>query len=116
MRRLSALMVILLSAFAVPAASQTSRGYSPPRTPDGQPDIQGVWTNATITPFERPAGQSEKAFLSADEAAALEKRTLERPVQADSTRARGDVGSYNDFWMDSGTRVVGTRQTSLVVE
>src|SRR5262245_57640619 len=126
MRTVSALMVILLSAMAVPAASQTpsvgqkprpaARSYTPPKTPDGQPDIQGVWTNATITPFERPNGQTDKAFLTEEEAATLEKRTLERRVQADSTRVRGDVGADKDFWMDSGTRVVNTRQTSLVVE
>jgi hypothetical protein len=98
------------------AAAKTARSWTPPRTPDGQPDIQGVWTNPTITPFERPAAQSAKAFLTEEEAAALEKRTIDRRVEADGRPARGDVGSYNDFWMDSGTRVVGTRQTSLVVE
>ena len=136
MRTVSALIVMMLSAWASPAASQTAgtasaptgsertgarvpgaaRGFTPSRTPDGQPDLQGVWTNATITPFERPATQGTKAFLTEEEAAAVEKRTLERRVETDNTRPRGDVGSYNDFWMDSGTRVVGTRQTSLVVE
>lgn len=77
-------------------------------------DLQGIWTNATITPFERPAELSGKEFLTEKEVKELEARA------ADNTRDRppqpGDVGSYNEFWFDSGTKVVGTRRTSLVVE
>jgi hypothetical protein len=101
-------------AAAKPAA-RTAKAWAPSRTPDGQPDIQGVWTNPTITPFERPAAQADKAFLTEDEAAALERRTLDRRAEADRVPVRGDVGSYNDFWFDQGTKVVATRQTSLVV-
>jgi len=92
------------------------KNWVAPRTPDGQPDLQGIWTNPTITPFERPASQSGKAFLTPEEAAALEKTTLQRRAEAEKSPARGDVGSYNDFWFDQGTRVVATRQTSLVVD
>ena len=85
-----------------------------PKTSDGQPDLQGTWTNATITPFERPAELASKPVLSLEEAADLEKRAaanrVDRPPKA------GDVGNYNQVWFDSGSKVMATRQTSLVVD
>ena len=99
-----------------PPAKATPKTWIPPRTPDGQPDLQGMWTNATITPFERPRALAERQFLTKDEAAALEKQTADRVADADGAPSRGDVGSYNSFWSDSGTKVASTRQTSLVVD
>ncbi len=79
------------------------------------PDLQGVWTNATLTPLERPVALGTKAFLTEAEAAQLEQPAASRRDATDRPRA-GDVGNYNQFWMDSGTRVLGSRQTSLVVD
>jgi hypothetical protein len=77
-------------------------------------DLQGVWTNATITPFERPLELGDKEFLTENEVKELEARSaanrVDRPPQP------GDVGNYNQFWFDSGTKTVKTRRTSLVVE
>ena len=98
------------------AAARTAKAWTPPRTPDGQPDLQGMWTNATITPFERPRALADKPFLSEQEAAVLEQQAAERRATADETPKPGDVGSYNDVWFDAGTKVVATRQTSLVVD
>jgi hypothetical protein len=98
------------------AAAKTAKAWTPSRTPDGQPDLQGMWTNATITPFERPGGLAEKPFLTEEETAALEKQAAARRENADRAPRPGDVGSYNEFWFDSGTKVVSTRQTSLVVD
>src|SRR5688500_14448444 len=107
---------VALEAQAPSPAATTGKTWTPARTPDGRPDLQGMWTNATITPFERPSTLAGKPFLTEQEAAALERQAAERRAKADSAPTPGDVGSYNDFWFDSGTKVVGTRQTSLVVD
>jgi hypothetical protein len=104
-------------AIAVQAPGQAAgpaKAWKPARTVDGQPDLQGVWTNPTITPFERPPELAGKAFLTDKEAAELEKKTAGTKV--DKPPAPGDVGNYNQAWFDSGTKVVSTKQTSLVVE
>jgi hypothetical protein len=77
-------------------------------------DLQGVWTNPTITPFERPVALGDKEFLTENEAKTLESQAADNNV--DRPPATGDVGTYNRFWFDSGTKVVGTRRSSLVFE
>jgi len=96
------------------AAKPSSDGTWSKRTPDGHPDFQGIWSGATITPFERPVALGNKAFLTEQEAAEAEKRAAASRV--DRPPRPGDVGNYNDLWIDSGTQVVKSRQTSLVVE
>ncbi|MBV8903829.1 MAG: hypothetical protein JOZ22_09345 [Acidobacteriia bacterium] len=99
---------------ATPKAAVANQNWTVPRTPDGQPELQGFWTNATITPFERPAELASKAFLTPEEAAALEKQMLQNRV--DRPPAAGDTGGYNEFWYDRGTKVVPSRRTSLIVD
>ena len=106
----SSILTVLL---ALPLAAQT-KVWTAPRTADGQPDLQGVWSNPTITPFERPAEFAGKATLTEKEAAGLEARAAKARV--DGPPKDGDPGSYNQAWFDSGTKVVSTRQTSLVVD
>ena len=96
------------------ACSLAAADWTAPRTPDGQPDLQGTWTNASITPFERPDELANKATLTPQEAAELEKRAAANRV--DRPPKPGDVGNYNQVWFDSGTKVLATRQTSLVVD
>ena len=115
-RSFGSLTALALAAALAFAAHLTAQDQALARTPDGKPDLQGVWTNATITPLERPVALGTKAFLTEAEVAQLEQQAAARR-EADTTPSRpGDVGNYNQFWMDSGTRVLGTRQTSLVVD
>jgi len=112
MRRTIALALLV---FAATAAKPSTPSWTPTKTPDGQPDLQGTWTNATLTPFERPVSMKDRAFLTEAEAAAIERQAAEHRDEDGPPRA-GDVGSYNQFWFDSGDRVVSTRRTSLVID
>jgi hypothetical protein len=104
-----------------------------PRTPDGRPDLQGVYDIAWITPLERPA--NTPLVLSDDEATKLEGTAAERRARGDaplrgdraappvggdgSTGAAGGVGGYNTFWIDPGTRYVtieGQKRSSLIID
>jgi len=104
-------------ALALPLSAQKP-AYKAPRTPDGVPDLQGIWTNQTLTPLERPADLAGKEFFTPAEAEAYAKRLVELnnadrrdgPAAADVSRA------YNDFWWDRGTKMAPTLRTSLVVE
>ena len=112
-----AVLVLALQWPAIPSHAQTKPApWSAPRTAGGQPDLQGIWTNATLTPLERPASMKDKAFLTEEEeAAAIEKRTAENRAATDKMGPLAS-GSYNRAWYDDGTRVLATRQTSLVVD
>jgi hypothetical protein len=93
-------------------------GYTPPRTADGQPDLQGIWNNATITALERPPSLAGKAFFTPAEAAAFEKVTAVQNNRDErgSDGATDVAGAYNQAWFDRGTKVVGTLRTSLIVD
>ena len=98
--------------------SAAGKTWSPPRTPDGQPDMQGVWSTATLTPLERPPEFAGKEFLTEQEAAEYERRTLE---QVNSDRRDGGAEAdlrrnYNEFWRDRATNVVASRRTSIIVD
>jgi hypothetical protein len=103
------------AAAADPAA--TAKKWTPPRTPWGEPDLQGNFSNRTITPFERPANVAGREFFTPEEVAALEKRAQEQGGDEGRTKGtRGDVErAYNDFWWDRGTKVT-TPRTSLVID
>ncbi len=110
-------VVTIASLAAAPALAQGEA----PRTPWGAPDLQGIWDFRTITPMERPEDLGDRAFLTEEEAANLEQATVDRNAQllvaeARRTEAGGNVGAYNNFWMDRGTRTVSNRRTSLIVD
>ena len=80
------------------------------RTPDGQPDLQGLWNNSTTTPLERPEAMVGRTTLTTEEMAALDAQAVGRN---DRLPPAGDPGTYNEFWWERGTRL---RQTSLVID
>jgi len=105
-------MVASLAPVSAVAQPSSSAGTPAARTADGQPDLQGVWDFGSVTPLQRPAAMGDKAFLTEEEASALETQAaagrVDRPPRA------GDPGSYNQFWFAGGTTVAGTRRTSLI--
>ena len=109
------LAVLVLLPAAVAGQSGGDDGWTA-RTAWGDPDLQGLWTSATLTPLERPAPQAERALLSDEEAAAIEQASAARRAASDGRSAPGSVGGYNQVWLDAGTRIVGDRRTSLIVD
>jgi hypothetical protein len=106
----------LAALMALPATAQ--KQAPAPRVADGQPNLEGIWTNATITPLERPPELAGKAFFTEAEAVAYEKQMAERnDVDRRPASVQTDVAlGYNAAWWDRGTRVVKTRRTSLVID
>ena len=111
-------VVVGLALTPYPAAGQTASGAvdqsTVPRVADGRPDLQGVWDFRTATPLERPVEIGDKAVLTAEEAAAFEQQVA--ATQVDREPPPGQVGGYNQFWLDQGTNVVDGRRTSLIVD
>ena len=107
-------------AGVLPAAGQTTTSqpneWTVPRTPDGQPDLQGVWDFRTLTPLERPRELAGKEVFTAEEAAEFIEASLAEIEGRDDEVPVDIVGNYNQFWFDRGTTVVGTRRTSRIVE
>jgi len=119
---------MIAGALCAQTADQTKRGSGKaiPRTADGHPDLQGVWTNATLTPLERPAALAGKATLTDAEAKAFEKsdlssNTLDSDVDSGFNRQTGGpgVGAYNNLFVDRGSelaRVDGVKRSSLIID
>jgi hypothetical protein len=124
---------LLMAHVSAQTSSPAAKAWTMPRTPDGHPDLQGNWTNETMTPLDRPAGQAQA--LSPEEVAKIEKGMAERvdrlgqpsdpnrpapPKGGDgSTGAAGNVGGYNNFWLNPGNRVAvvnGEYRSSLIVD
>ena len=121
-RRFSAFVMtmVIIGFVLVPviggAQSRQADAATTPLTPWGQPDLQGVWDFRTITPMERPDDLADKEFLTAEEAAELEKARRDRDAGRDDEVPGDIVGNYNQFWFDRGSDVIETRRTSLIVD
>jgi hypothetical protein len=128
--RAATLMVAILAAAVARGAAQ---GSAVPRTPDGRPDLSGMYDLAMLTPIERPSGLP--AVLSDAEAEKLERqiaqaeRRARLPIRGDreappkggdgSIGPAGNVGGYNTFWLDRGAHysvVDGQKRSSIIVD
>ena len=127
-------LIVPADAQAPTQSARAAKAWTMPRTPDGNPDLQGTWSNATLTPLERMG--KEALIISEEEAARIENRTQEyrafrdqksdpnRPppsvggddrlsppgeptfIERISANAGGRVGGYNNFWLDPGDTVL----------
>src|SRR5262245_2806284 len=88
------------------AAPATAAAAKAAKTPWGEPDLQGLWSNRTITPLERPRELGDRQFYTEQEVADRERQAVIRATdEARGTDAKSDVaGAYNDFWWDRGTK------------
>ena len=111
--------ISLTSGHLLAQAGQKSpapKKWTAPRTADGHPDLQGTFDFASATPLERPASLAGKAVLTEAEAAAYEQQQIENRKRIDDAPPAGQVGGYNEFWYEFGTKVVGDRRTSLITD
>ncbi len=129
---------IVTAALCAPASADNpapANKWRAPRTADGHPELQGTWTNATITKFERPEEYGERLGLTEQEANALEHAEATFNATADAPTdpktkvedlpascGRGFSGAncgYNNFWVDPGTKVItinGQARSSMLVD
>jgi hypothetical protein len=129
-------VALALSAPTASAAESKARtSYKAPRTADGHPDLQGFWTNSTITELQRPTEYGDRLVLSDEEVAKLEKATAdfnEEALKPTDPKVRiedlphdcgggfsGTDCGYNNFWVDPGTKIMsinGEKRSSFIVD
>ena len=125
----------VLAALALAAveagAQEPASGWTAARTADGRPDLQGIWSNNTATPLERPTALAGKESLTDEELAELQARAAELRDSEQAGNLLGDLliqqvledpdfkefdagtGNYNSFWL--AERQLDNR-TSLIVD
>ena len=127
----TACVLVALSPVVTEAQTHDSGDWVVPRTPDGRPDLQGNWSNATLTPLQRPSGRAP--VLTWEEVASIEQGresiVIERSEASDPDREAPPLGGtdpicidaptscYNEVYIDPGTRVAvvnGEPRSSLV--
>src|SRR4029453_11090002 len=106
--RASSAVAILFLMLPAPAGAQT--------TPWGDPDLQGVWSNQTPVPLERPEALANQPFFTKEEAAALEKNALGSTLKNVAAEI-ATSGEFNEIWLESAKgKVNRSRRTSLVAD
>jgi hypothetical protein len=120
-------------AFAGQATKGAAASKSIPRTADGKPDLTGTYDLATLTPVERatdtPLVLTDEQAAKLEQQAAKRVETLGAPIKGDrdapplggdgSAGPAGNVGGYNNFWIDAGSRysiVDGRKRASILID
>ena len=138
LRSIGILAVVLAAVLLAPvpvvgqATSSEAKTWTAPRTPDGQPDLNGIWTSRTFTPLERPANLAGKEFLTEEEAAELTQDLsvpgadpLARNVLGEDEEQRRErlhqsteaIHYDNAIWLtENRTKGLSSRRTSLIVD
>ncbi len=119
----SLLAVATVSAQSAPAPAPASKAGATPRAADRHPDLSGIWSNATRTPFERPAVFEGRPTISDDEARKWEAKENARWEEGSTIDGGRPVtiqgGAYNVLFYDNGNemaRIAGQKRTSMVVD
>jgi hypothetical protein len=126
--RVLATLTLIVVLVSIPVAGQApstasrtngtaAKPYTPSRTPDGQPDLQGFWTNSTYTPLERPKDVT-KEYYTPEEAAAAIKLAAERENEQTVPGTTADVHyDFSQFGLDrSQSTFTQSLRTSLIVD
>ncbi len=96
-----------------PPQRKTASPWTAPRTSWGDPDLQGTWSNGTITPLERARGVGEKELLSKEEDEEVNAQSDTRAERRPTDKAQDLELAYDQFWWDRGLSI---GRTSLIVD